>query len=70
MSGLSAFFEMLRRRRQFLGDALAAVAQKTQSVSAFPNFALEVSLIGGLGTEVLGLGEVWFYAKSILIKAA
>ena len=61
---------MLRRRRQFLGNALATVAQTTQIVSAFPNSASEVSLISSLGTEVLGLGEVWFYGKSILIKAA
>ena len=70
MSGLSAFFKMLHRRRQFLGDALAAVAQTSQIVSAFLNSASEVSSIGGLGTMVLGLGEVWFYAKSILIKGA
>ena len=67
--GLSAFFDMLRRRRQFRGNALATVAQTTQIVSAFPNSASEVSLISSLGTEVLGLGEVRFYGKSILIKA-
>jgi hypothetical protein len=70
MSGWSTFFDMLRRRRQFLGNALAAVAQTTQIVSAFPNSASKVSLISCLGTEVLGLGEVRFYSKSILIKAA